>query len=141
MRSHRFLEDIALADTAFEARGQTPKELLLASADALIATIANPSTVQARRRCAIHLTDPDFSELLFQWLSELIFLKDAEIMVFCDADVTVHEGPPWELSGSVRGDSIQDSQQLGSDVKAVTKHMYNVSYDGNEWIARVVLDI
>ena len=141
MRSHRFLEDIAIADIAFEARGETPEDLLLAAADALIATIADPATIQPRRECAIQLTGLDLSELLFAWLSELVFLKDAETMVFCDTDVTVLEGTPWELSGHVRGDSVQDNHLLGSDVKAVTKHMYDVSHNGNEWVARVVLDI
>ena len=141
MRSHRFLEDIAIADTAFEARGATPEDLFLAAADALIATIADPSTIQPRRECVIQLTEPDLSELLFAWLSEIVFLKDAEVMVFCDADVTIREKASWELTGHVRGDSVQDDHLLGSDVKAVTKHMYDVSHDGKEWVARVVLDI
>lgn len=141
MRSHRFLDEIAIADIAFEARGETPEDLLLAAADALIETIADPSTIQPRRECAVQLTEPDLSELLFAWLSEIVFLKDAETMVFCDADVTIREGTPWELSGHVRGDSVQDDHLLGSDVKAVTKHMYDVAHDGHEWVARVVLDI
>ena len=141
MRSHRFLDDIAIADTAFEARGETPEELLLAAADALIATIADPTTIQPQRKCHIQLSASDFPELLFLWLSELVFLKDAEPMVFCDADVSVREEASWELTGHVRGDSVQDDHLLGSDVKAVTKHMYDVSHDGNQWVARIVLDI
>ncbi|HHZ82822.1 MAG TPA: archease [Nitrospirales bacterium] len=141
MRSHRFLEDIAIADTAFEARGETPEELLLAAADALIATIADPTTIQPNLERDIQLSASDFPELLFLWLSELVFLKDAEPMVFCDADVSVRKDTSWELTGHVRGDSIQDEHLLGSDVKAVTKHMYNVAHDGNEWVAQVVLDI
>ena len=141
MRSHRFLDKIAIADVAFEARGETPEELLLAAADALIATIADPSTIQPRQQHVVQLTKLNLSELLFAWLSELVFLKDAEAMVFCDTDVTVQEGTPWELSARVRGDSVQNNHRLGSDVKAVTKHMYDVSHDGNEWVALVVLDI
>ena len=141
MRSHRFLEHIAIADLAFEARGTTPTDLLLAATDALIATIADPATIQPNRHCTVTLTAPDLSDLLFAWLSELVFLKDAETMVFCDADVTVQNGTFWTLSAHVRGDTRQDRHRLGSDVKAVTKHLYDVSYHGNEWIARVVLDI
>lgn len=141
MRSYQFLDDIAIADTAFEARGETPEELLLAAADALIVTIADPTTIQPRRECHIQLSASDFPELLFLWLSELVFLKDAKSMVFCDADVSIREETPWELTGHVRGDSIQEEYLLGSDVKAITKHMYNVAYAGNEWVAQVVLDI
>ena len=141
MRSHRFLEDIAIADTAFEAKGNTPQELFLASADALFATMVDPSTVIPRHTQTIEFHAEDLSELLYQWLSEIVFLKDANAMVFCEADVTVQDGPTWTLTGHVRGDSVQNDHLLGSDVKAVTKHMYDVSHDGNEWVARVVLDI
>tara|TARA_B100000315_G_C14595513_1_gene598865 strand:+ start:14793 stop:15218 length:426 start_codon:yes stop_codon:yes gene_type:complete len=141
MRSYCFLDNIAIADIAFEARGETPEELLLAAADALIATIANPCSVRPRQEHVLQLTSCDLSELLFAWLSELVFLKDAEAMVFCDTDVTVREKSYWELSARIRGDSVQNTQQLGSDVKAITKHMYDVSHNGSEWVAIVVLDI
>ncbi len=141
MRSHRFLEDIAIADTAFEAKGNTPQELFLASADALFATMVDPSTVIPRHTQTIQIQADDLSELLYQWLNEIVYLKDANAMVFCEADVTVKERPTWALTGHVCGDNVQDDHLLGSDVKAVTKHMYDVSYDGSEWVALVVLDI
>ena len=37
--------------------------------------------------------------------------------------------------------AIHTDQLLGSDVKAITKHLYSVSHNGNEWVALVVLDI
>lgn len=107
VREHRFLDNIAIADTAFEARGTTLKELFLAATDALMATMATPSSIQPRRECAIQLQASDLSELLFALLSEVVFLKDAEAMVFCDVDISIQEGPPWELSGHVRGDGVR----------------------------------
>ena len=82
----------------------TLKELFLAATDALMATMATPSSIQPRRECPIQLQAPGLSELLFALLSEVVFLKDAEAMVFCDVDISIQEGPPWKLSGHVRGD-------------------------------------
>ena len=141
VRTHRFLDDIALADIAFEARGKTPIDLILAVADALIATMATPSSIKPRFELSIELDASDLPELVFVWLSEIFFLKDAESMVFCETNVTIQEGPPWKLTGYIRGDTPHIGQLLGNDVKAVTKHMYSVLYDKNEWIAQVVLDV
>ena len=63
MRSHQFLDDIAIDDTAFEARGETPEELLLAATDALIITIADPATIQPRWERHIQLSASNFPEL------------------------------------------------------------------------------
>ena len=46
--SFRFLEDIALADSAFEARGSTPSELFVASGRAVIEVMVDPQMVSAR---------------------------------------------------------------------------------------------
>ena len=45
--SFRFLEDIALADSAFEARGSTPSELFAAAGRAVIEAMVDPRTVSA----------------------------------------------------------------------------------------------
>jgi SHS2 domain-containing protein len=148
-REFRFLEDVALADTAFEAFGDSPSELFLAAAQAVIETMVNPSTVSARWRRAIEHQAPDIASLLFDWLSDLVYLKDAEGVVFREATAVVTEDRPhggWKLRGVLTGELIDPARhELRSDVKAVTKHLYEVRRDGDRegerWTARVVLDV
>ena len=144
-RSFRFLEEVALADTAFEASGDSPTELFLAAAQAVIETIANPKTVQARWERVIERTDPELASLLFDWLSDIVFLKDAEGVVFREMTAIVSEDRPhggWRLRGTLTGEPIDPSRhELHNDVKAVTKHLYEVRQQDGRWIARVVLDI
>ncbi|MFM8552657.1 MAG: archease [Nitrospiraceae bacterium] len=141
--AYRVLDDVALADTAFEATGDSPSELLLAAAQALIATLADPQTVLPISHHRIERREADLGALLFDWLSEIVYLKDAEGLVFGEATATVsqdHDG--WLLQGTVSGEPIDPARHaLRADVKAVTKHLYDVKQEAGRWIARVVLDI
>lgn len=143
--AYKFLEDIALADAAFEATGDSPSELFQAASQALIDTLANPFTIAPRWERAITRRDPDLSALLFDWLSDLVYLKDAEGVVFHEARVTLTRdviSREWQLNATLTGAPVNPvSQELHADVKGVTKHLYHLTQEGTRWTARVVLDI
>lgn len=138
-----FLEDIALADSAFEASGDSPSELFLAAGQALIETMVNPVTVSASWQRVIERQETDLAALLFDWLSDIVYVKDAEGVVFREAAARVQEEPGgWRLWGTLTGEPIDPARhELRADVKAVTKHLYEVRQDGTRWAARVVVDI
>ena len=145
----RFLEDVALADAAFDASGGSPSELFVAAARAVIGTMVNPSTVEPRASYDVSQEAPDIESLLFDWLSYIVYLKDAEGVVFREAAAIVSESRQgsgssgtWSLRGTLTGEPIDQSRhELHADVKAVTKHLYQVRQDGDRWMARVVIDI
>ena len=141
----RFLEDIALADSAFEACGTTPSELFAASAQAVIETMVDPATVAPTVSKTIVRHDRSLSELLFDWLADIVFLKDAEGLVFRNAPCTVTEDRmerEWRLTGTLHGEPIDPSRHdLRADIKAITKHRYDVRQSGEGWMATVVMDI
>lgn len=144
MYQFTFLENVAVADAAFEATGDSPSELFLAAAEAVIETMVDRRTVSAGLERTIEQEEDDLDTLLFGWLSQIVFLKDAEALVFCDVTVTVDrgQGESWRLRGTLRGEAIDQARhELRADVKAVTKHLYGVSQKNGRWFARVVLDI
>jgi len=145
LASFRILDDIAVADVAFEATGETPSELFVSAAQAVIDILANPTTVAKIWHRTIDMEDNQIADLFFDWLSEMVYLKDAEGVVFCQAMATVTHEPlrdRWRLHGELVGESIDSTRhELRSDVKAVTKHLYEVYEYGGQWKARVVLDI
>ncbi|MCZ6800096.1 MAG: archease [Nitrospirae bacterium] len=142
--SFHYLDKIAIADTAFEARGDSPAELCMASAQALIEVLANASTVQHKWEQQFVFQEETLEDMLFEWLSAIVYIKDVEGVVFCDSIVTVTTSTaqkPWEAVCLLRGDRVNPmEQELGVDVKAITKHLYEVSQQGREWVARVVID-
>jgi len=139
----RFLEEIALADIAFEAEGESVEEVFRGATQALLESMANPSTVSARWERAIERTDMDPAALLFDWLSEVVYWKDAAGVVFREAPLTLtHEGNVWLLRARLIGAPVDyHTQELHADVKGVTKHLYELKQTGACWKVRVVLDI
>ena len=139
----RFLEDIAMADTAFEAEGESVEEVFRGATQALLESMANPATVSGGWERAIERTDGDLSALLFDWLSDLVYWKDAAGVVFREAPLTLtREGDVWLLRARLIGAPVdQQTQELHADVKGVTKHLYHVSQEAGRWKALVVLDV
>ena len=139
----RFLEEIALADIAFEVEGESVEEVFRGATQALLETMANPATVSGGWERAIERPDVDPSALLFDWLSEVVYWKDAAGVVFREAPLTLtREGEVWLLRVRLIGAPVdQYSQELRHDVKGVTKHLYELKQDGRQWKAKVVLDV
>jgi SHS2 domain-containing protein len=141
--SFRFLEDVALADIAFEAEGDSVEELFRGATQALIETLADPTTVGASWKRQITKTDEDVANLLFEWLSELVYWKDAAGVVFHDAPLTLRrDNGKWILSGTLLGAPVnRQLQELRNDVKGITKHLYRVEGKETHWKVRVVVDV
>jgi SHS2 domain-containing protein len=141
----RFLDDIALADMAFDAEGDSLQALFDAATNALIESLADPATVAQTWRQTVDMEEPDVPTLLFEWLGHLVYLKDAQGVVFNRFTLSLDEKPDhsaWHLHAEVIGAAVDPAvQDLRSDVKGVTKHLYAVTQEKSTWKARVVLDV
>ena len=139
----RFLEEVALADIGFEAEGESVEEVFRGATQAILETMANPSTVAGVWERAFERSDVDPSALLFDWLSEVVYWKDAAGVVYREAPLTLaRDGGVWLLQARLIGAPVdQQTQELHADVKAVTKHLYALKQTGGRWKVRVVLDV
>ena len=81
--------------------------------------------------------------LLYDFLSEILFLKDSEYMVFKKVKVSIKEaGKKFKLKSTLEGDTINsEKQHLENDIKAITMHMFEVKKEKEHWKATVVVDI
>ncbi len=139
---YRFLEDIATGDAAFEAEGSTLEELFREAAIATFEVMVDTESVEPKITREVELKNEAVDNLLFDWLSELIYLKDAEAVLFCKFNVNIKKNDTYELKASASGENIdQQKHSLRSDVKAVTYHMFEVKKTEENWTARVILDI
>ena len=142
--SYRYLEDIAIADVAFEARGKTLAELFSNAALAVTNTMVNDvETVDQRVTKSFELDADDPEMLLYRFLQELVFYKDAELLLFSKFDLDVsQELGKWRLIATARGEEIsREKHKLGADVKAVSLHNFNVQKTAQGWQADVILDV
>jgi SHS2 domain-containing protein len=139
----RILEEIALADIGFDAEGESIEEVFRGATQALLQSMATPSTVAEAWERTIERSDMDPSALLFDWLSAVVYWKDAAGVVFREAPLTLtQEHHVWLLRARLIGAPVdQDTQELHADVKGVTKHLYELKQTAGRWKARVVLDV
>jgi SHS2 domain-containing protein len=139
----RFLEKIALADIGFEAEGESVEEVFRGATQAVLETMATPSTVSGGWKRTIERSELDPSALLFDWLSEVVYWKDAAGVVFREAPLTLtQEGDVWSLHACLIGEPVDpQTQELHADVKGVTKHLYELKQTDGRWKVRVVLDV
>ena len=139
--SFKYVEGVAMAEAAFEAEGKDLKELFESCADAFIDTSANPKTIKPEIKKDIEIKGKDVDELLYHFLEELVFIKDADAMVF--NKVNINEISETELKATIAGDKIKvgSEQELRADVKAITMHMFKIEKTDKGWKAFVIMDI
>ena len=139
----RFLEDVALADIAFEAEGDSIEDLFQGATRALLETMADPQTVGASWKRRIAKRDAALDDLLVEWLSEIVYWKDAAGVVFHEAPLSLtHEKGQWKIEASLIGAPVDHTRQtLRNDVKGITRHLYRVVQEGPLWKATVVVDV
>jgi len=140
----RFLEDIATADVAFEAWGATREEVFSSCAAALLRTmIEEPEEVAHSKEIQIHLEREELDLLLFAFLNELVFHKDARRLLLHADDVVIMERDGvFHLDAVVRGEEIvPERHKMLVDVKAITLHHFSLVKAGNLWKATVIVDV
>ena len=139
--TYKFLPDVALADIAFEAHSKTVNGLFESCANALADIMVDPKSLHAKVTKKITLKSDDLDRLLYDFLTELIVIKDVDSLLFSDVKVEVgSEGT--KLSAEAKGEPIDRVRHiLRNDVKAVTMHMFGIQQEGTKWKATVVLDI
>ena len=164
---YRWLEDIAIADAAFEAWAPTAEELLMQAGEALLEVMAgDPARVQRKVRREVTLDDiPDL--LMVRLLQALVWHKDAEQLLLhvgpltlrrelgadAGADTEATTGADagaavsaatgrWKVTAELWGERIDPARHDGVDVKAVTMHrLFLGQGDDGSWRARAVLDV
>ena len=91
----------------------------------------------------IHLCDDALDMLLFQWLAEFVFYKDAESLLLLPEKTEIKESEgEFHLYAGVAGEMIDATRhEMVTDVKAVTLHQFRLEQTPQGWQVRVILDI
>lgn len=143
MKKYIFLEDVAIADICFEAYGKNLNTLFENSAKAIFELMAKVKTVKRKKKLEVNLKNKKIDNLLYDFLSEILFLKDCKYVVFNDVKVKIEElKSNYVLNAVLFGDDINPEKQLlENDIKAVTMHMFELVKEKDGYKARVVVDI
>ena len=143
MPKYKILENVAFADICFEAYGKDYNELFESSALAVFEMAVDISNVKPKIKKQVKLKSYSIENLLYDFLSEILFFKDAEQLIFSGSKVEIGEkNGNFNLTAEFKGDKIDPLiHKLDNDIKAITMHMFKVEEVKNGFKATVVVDI
>jgi SHS2 domain-containing protein len=140
--SYRYVD--SMSDVAFTACGETIEELFLECWNATLNVMAgNAGAIDKKIGKKIEITDRALDLLLFDFLQELIFYKDAERIFLCIDNVTIRRiDAENTLTAEAKGEEIDRAKhRVLVDVKAVTMHRFSLLHTDHSWRATIVLDV
>ena len=133
----RFEELDHTADVGIRAYGHTLDALFANAAAGMFSLITDLETVKPVGEYEVRAKAKDVKALLFDFLSELLFVHETQKLLFSEFDAKVRG---LAVDARVRGERIDRKRHpLHLNVKAVTYHAMIV--DPAKGVAQVILDI
>ncbi len=127
------------ADVGIRAYGASINEAFANAAKGLFSLITELDDVEESEHRDIELTAPDQESLLVEWLNELIYLFDAENMLFKRFDITQLSNT--HLKARSYGHEVDSSKhKLKMGVKAATYHMLKIDKSNGSKV-QILFDI
>ena len=78
--SYKFVDDVTMADTAFKIEANNLEELFIDGAKATFESMVDLKAVKQKKIRNIKLESDTVEQLFFDWIGELIYLKDADYL-------------------------------------------------------------
>jgi SHS2 domain-containing protein len=141
---YEFVDELTVADIAFRAWGHDLAETFVSAADAVMnAMVEDLDTIQPRDTRQLSVEHEAMDLLLFNFLQELVYYKDAEQLLLRIQQLRIADDrQPYTLHATAVGEPIDpDRHHMGVDVKAVTLHHFSLTQTERGWEAIVILDI
>ena len=128
------------ADLGLRVRAETVEGIFSEAGRALFSVITDDlSKVRPLEERSIEIAGEGRDYLLFDWLTELLFIFESQHLLLAEFDVRLtSEG----LSGICRGEPFDPGRhRLEHEVKAITYHGLTLERSGPDWLAEVIVDI
>jgi len=137
----KVLEDVAIADIAFEAYGKNLNELFENSALAIFEETTDLEKVEEKEKKSIKIEADNIENLLFDFLSEILYIKDTDSFLFKTSKVKIDE-KKHSLKAELTGEPIdREKHELRNDIKAITLHMFKIEKTKQGYKSLVVVDV
>ena len=130
------------ADIGFKAYGETLEEAYINASKAMFNVISDTRNIKCKIVKNIEIISEDEVALLYDYLSELLFLSETELILFSCFKLSIKKyEDQFKLIGEVKGENMNWSKhKRGTEVKAVTYHLMKVEKEKN-YKVQVILDL
>lgn len=141
MKKYKFLDHTA--DVMFESFGKNLDELFRNSALAIFDIQCNLKKIGNKTSKKIKLKNENAEDLLFDFIEELIYLKDKDYVVFGKFKIKIKKiKDKYILECIALGEKIDPKKhELKTDIKAITLHEFYLKKTSRGWKAKVLVDI
>jgi SHS2 domain-containing protein len=128
------------ADIGIRGMGKSLEEAFEQAALAMFDIMVETQDVHPQEVQEIELHGNNLDELLIEWLSELLYLKDVEHKMFSKFEVKILDEK--RIKAKIYGESIDPSRhKFKLEVKAATYTQLAVNKEGKYWIAQCLVDV
>lgn len=145
MKEAGFIFEDHTADVQVKCWGKTLEEAFNQTAYSLMATITpNLDKISPNVEKKIKIKAEDKEALLFDFLSEFLFIFDVEELVFNEIDVQYIKKIEdfYILNGILKGEKFNlDKHEIGIEVKAITYSFMEIVESEEKVEIRIVFDI
>jgi SHS2 domain-containing protein len=131
------------ADIRFRAYGTTLEEVFEQAAHAMFHVIIDTASLNPEHSVDIKLESEGLENLLYDYLSELLYLFEVEDIIFGHFNIASIEktNGSFILHGQASGENIdQEHHSFETEVKAVTYHQLKVTEEEYGYSVHVIID-
>jgi SHS2 domain-containing protein len=128
------------ADIGIIVHGENLKALFENAGKAFFHLITDLRKVKLRVERRVNIEGESLDRLMVDWLSELLYLHDVEMLLFrgFKVDSIGEDG----LKATVKGEPFQEGvHAIKTEVKAVTYHRIEVRKENRKWRAQIIFDL
>ncbi len=132
------------ADMGFRASGDTIEGAFCEAARALFSLMFALEEIRPRTEHRIAVSATSLSELLVEWLSELLVQKELSGLVFNRFEVAIagKELSGFSAIGRAFGETLdRDRHRPGTEVKGISYLGLDVSQRDEMWVVQAVVDV
>ncbi len=139
----KFIEHTA--DVKVRCWGETLEQAFAQSAYALMATITpNLDIISKETERTLQIQAEDKEALLYDFLSEFLFIFDVEALVFGEINVKSikKSGDQHQIKALLKGETFnREKHELGTEVKAITYSYMKIEEREDRITIEIVFDI
>lgn len=130
------------ADAKFQAFGRTLEEAFAQAALAVASLMWEPGKIKKRQRRTVLVQGKDLEQLLFKFLSEILYLFEAKGFMLAESkEVKIIQGENgYSLQAIFEGDNRNNNYAIFGEVKAITYHDMLIRQN-EEVLIQVVVDM
>ena len=128
------------ADFGIQVFGTDSRELFTNAALALFDVITEMDELNGDDSCDITSSGEDWSDLMINWLREILYLWNGREMLV--KSVQVLSLSEHNISAKIYFDAyLPDRHTIKTEIKAVTYHQIQVKRSPSGWKAQIIFDI